>query len=267
MLYFPQLSSGAMGQYPIIKRFMSRTVVNQCPDGSQVKLSDPLASAIEWDLTFSALTDDEWGAIAGLFAATEGRLQNFLFLDPDDNLLTASEALSVAAWSAAPGLRLTGQAADPLGTNRATTVANTGPAAQQLQQSLEIPPALQYCFSVYARSNAPTPITLFQCTTAKNASTSVTVEPAWRRLILSDNLNDVNGPINFGIELNAGAQVDVFGLQVEAQPGPSAYKMTTNQGGVYPSARFQDDSIQVTTTGISQHACVVRIVSWTGGED
>ena len=45
MLYFPQLLTGAVGQYPIQKRCLSRTVVNEAWGGTRLKLADPDASA------------------------------------------------------------------------------------------------------------------------------------------------------------------------------------------------------------------------------
>src|SRR6266581_3951130 len=66
MLFFPQLSTGAVGQYPIQKRRLSRTVVNEALGGARVKLPDPNASAVEWTLDFQALSDNERDALAQL---------------------------------------------------------------------------------------------------------------------------------------------------------------------------------------------------------
>ena len=49
-----------MGQYPITKRRIERTVVNQCLDGSQVKVADSQGAVIQWDLTLAGLTNAEW---------------------------------------------------------------------------------------------------------------------------------------------------------------------------------------------------------------
>ena len=45
------------------------------------------------------------------------------------------------------------------------------------------------------------------------------------------------------------ASVDLFGMQVEAQLGPSDYKMTGASGGVYSKARFAADQLTVTAQG------------------
>ena len=108
MLYFPQLSTGAIAQYPIEKRRLSRTVMNEASDGARVKLADPGATAVEWTLTFETLTDAERDALSQLHSAVEGRLGTFTFLDPTDNLLCWSEKLDEAVWERNSLLTVTG---------------------------------------------------------------------------------------------------------------------------------------------------------------
>ena len=67
--------------------------------------------------------------------------------------------------------------------------------------------------------------------------------------------------MRFGLSLAPGATVEIFGLQVEAQPGASNYKATAARGAVYPGARFDDDSLMLTTVAARQHATTIRIVS------
>jgi len=104
MLYFPQLASGAVSQFPCKKVVHQRTVVNQLLDGSEVKLFDPAGCTVEWDLDLESLTSAEWNAMAALFQAAEGQLGTFTFLDPFGNLLSWSEALSASVWAADAGL-------------------------------------------------------------------------------------------------------------------------------------------------------------------
>jgi hypothetical protein len=63
----------------------------------------------------------------------------------------------------------------------------------------------------------------------------------------------------FGLEFPAGADVEVAGMQVEAQAGASAYRATTG-GGIYEGARLADDALEIATTGMNRHACMVRIL-------
>ena len=79
MLCFPQLTPGAAVQFPCTKTMIQRTVVNQELDGGTVKLFDPGACRVEWQLKFAGLTSDEWGAIEQLFNTSEGQLGAFVF--------------------------------------------------------------------------------------------------------------------------------------------------------------------------------------------
>src|ERR1700758_2351745 len=98
MFYFPQLTTGAVGQYPIEKRRLSRTLVNEAPDGTRFKLADTGATAIEWTLDFPPMNDAERYALPLLYGNVEGRLSTFTFLDPTDNLLCWSEKLDDPVW-------------------------------------------------------------------------------------------------------------------------------------------------------------------------
>jgi len=57
----------------------------------------------------------------------------------------------------------------------------------------------------------------------------------------------------------AGGSADVFGMQVEPQAGASLYKATTI-GGVYQNARFRDDVLSITTTGVNCNSATVNIL-------
>jgi hypothetical protein len=59
----------------------------------------------------------------------------------------------------------------------------------------------------------------------------------------------------------AGGSVELFGMQVEAQMGPSDYKITGAVGGVYSKARFGSDQLTVTAQGTDVYDAVVQIVS------
>jgi hypothetical protein len=255
MLYFPQLASGAVSQFPIRKRWQRRTVVNRLLDGRAVKLADPDGSTVEWRLELEGLGEEERSRIESLFAEAEGRLKSFVFLDPTDNLLTWSEDLAQAAWVRGAGLELTANVADPAGTSRAARITNGTGAALTVQQTLSVPGSLEYCLSMYARSEQPGEVWLFRSTARKRSPTG----PAWRRIVHPTKLEDTSETVSFGLELGAGRSVEVFGLQVEAQPGASKYKKTTSRSGVYAEAFFQDDVLSVTTKGPGQHGCVVRI--------
>ena len=107
MLYFPQLLTGAVGQFPLKRLISRKTIANLLEDGSRVILHDPGASATQWTITFANLTDDEANELAAFFHATEGRLNTFTLFDPVGNLLAWSEDLTQSIWQKNSMLQLT----------------------------------------------------------------------------------------------------------------------------------------------------------------
>jgi len=257
MLYFPQLSSGATGQFPIQKTRTARTIVNQSVQDYEIKLADPGAATTEWQISFAEMNDQELAALEALFQATEGRLTSFTFVDPTDNLLSWSQEQNQAVWQADPLLALTAGIADPMGGTGAFQVTNTALAVQVLQQSIAAPASLKYCLSVYARSEQTTQLWLVR----GSEMIAYTISPEWVRLTSAGQLSSEGDSISFGIALNPGTTVDVFGTQVEAQPGASLYKQTAETGGVYPNARFRDDVMTIATVGPNRHSCQMNIIN------
>jgi hypothetical protein len=257
VIYFPQLSSGATGQFPITRQRSARTVVNQSCQDYQVKLADPAAAITEWRLSFDELSDQELAALEALFQAVEGSLTPFTFLDPVDNLLAWSEQQNQAVWQADPLLTLTGGVADPMGGTAAYQVSNPTGATLTLQQSIDAPASLDYCLSLYGRSDQSTQIWLVR----GSAITAQAIGPQWARLTSAGQLQDTTDSIAFGIALDPGTTVDVFGIQAEAQTTASMYKQTAETGGVYPNARFQTDTLTITTVGPGRYSCELDIVN------
>ena len=97
-LYFPQLATGTMCQFPSRKDTLERTVLNRAPGNSVVKMADPEAGSTRWELAYEGLTDDEISSLEDLFVACEGRLRTFMFVDPFGNLLRWTEDLSKPVW-------------------------------------------------------------------------------------------------------------------------------------------------------------------------
>src|SRR5215213_6561827 len=95
MLCFPQLSTGSIAQYPIEKRRLSRTVVNEASDGSRVKLADPGARAIEWTLAFESLSDEERSALVRRHTQRHDRRLELFELDNELSRIPRSEPLAI----------------------------------------------------------------------------------------------------------------------------------------------------------------------------
>jgi hypothetical protein len=261
MLVFPQLATGASALYPITRMNVTRTVVNALSDGSTVVFSDPDAGTREWELQATGLTLSEWTAIDTLFQAVMGRFATFSFLDPAGNLLLQSENFGDPAWSNSPLIQLTPGVSDPLGTTRATQVVNAGSAAGTVAQTLAVPGNIRYTLSVWAKTTGVSTVTLSASTTGGNATESIVLTSLWQRVSLDVELGLTTESVVFGVVLDVGAIVDLFGMQVEAQPGASDYKETGGSGGLYSQARFAADELTVTAKGTDVFDAVIRIMA------
>jgi hypothetical protein len=237
--------------------------MNVGADGHTVKLPDLEEEVLSWNLEFNSLTDSEWKSLEMLFEETEGSLQTFLFLDPAANLLSRSEEFTSTVWQKDPYFTSTHGFDDPIGEKRATRLVNTGQIWRGMTQAIEAPGDFWYCLSLYARSSESTRLVLKRSSESTEDITSVVVSNKWRRYVSTGNLGVGSERMAFGIELPPGATVYVFGLQVEAQPSPSSYKRTREKGGIYPDARFAQDTFTVVTEAPNQHSVSVRVSSGT----
>lgn len=260
MLVFPQLVTGASALYPVKRTSIQRTVVNTLGDGSTVVFADPDAAANQWELHASGMTLAEWSAIEALFQATSGMWQTFTFLDPTGNLLEQSEDFGATAWTNGALIQLTTGISDPLGTTRATQVINAGEAAEAVAQTLAVPGNFNYCLSVWAQSAGGASVTLI----IGGAAKTLALTSEWSRISFSTNLGTSTTSVTFGVQMNAGVSVNLFGMQVEAQLAASDYKMTTTRGGVYLKARFGTDQLTVTAQGTDVFDAVIPIVDTEG---
>jgi len=261
MLYYPQLTTGSIAQFPVNRTVDMRTVANQLPSGFTIRMADTGAQKVQWKLVYSQLTDGERSALESLFEASEGQLNTFTFLDPTDNLLTWSEDWTQAAWTPDPLLQATSGIADPLGGSGAMQLTNVGQTTQQIIQNTSAPSSFVYCFSVYVRSNVPATIQLVVTATGQESLKAVSSSAVWTRVSVSGSLSVQQDGIGFGVQLPAGVQIDAFGAQVEAQPGAGLYKQTIDLGGVYSSTRFSSDLLAVTATARDQHSCQIGLIS------
>lgn len=238
-LTYPQLT-----QLPLVKRMKRRTVVNRTADGRALKLGDAAGEGTEWRLRYTDLSDAEAATLRQFFESAEGSLQPFTFVDPTANLFVESGALDGASWTRDPLLTVAGGPVE-------WHLTNTGAGPQSLWQDIGGPAGFVYCFSLYARADSPGPVTII----AGTASAERIAASNWARVRWSGEADATR----FGIELAAGASMDVRWLQVEAQAGASAARAGST-GGVFEGARFRDDSLEVVATGLNRHSCTVHIV-------
>jgi len=256
MTWFPQIGAGSMAQYPLQRARKWRTISNTLESGERIILPDSSAGQIDWHLSYQDLTDAEVQNLTDLFASTQGGFAAFTFIDPLANLLGWSEDLSRPDWQSGL-LQKQPSVADPVGTLRAWTVTNGTSGAQTLSQTLGVSGDYSACFSAYIRSATAGAVT-FQRDTRQVAAS---IGPAWTRIWISGTGTAGAAQSAFSIVIAAGQSVDVFGLQVEAQPYPSPYKQTVAALGIYEETYFAVDEFKVTSEGVDLSSCTITLTS------
>lgn len=254
MLIYPQLTSGALTQFPVQKTAFQRTVVNTMADGSSIRVADPSGASVEWQLSYAEISDTELSNLQSFFASAAGSLEPFTFLDPSGNLLAWSEDLLNAAWALDPFLTPSPNVADPLGGGNAWQLVNAGAGSQGITQTLNAPAGYTYTFSLYASAAAATTIQI----QLAGLTLAAPLAAGWTRFSLTGSGVSGAESVVFGIEVPAGATVNVFGPQAEAQAAASVYQTSTT-GGVYAHARFRDDVFTFTSTDVGRSSVTVNI--------
>lgn len=253
-LFLPQLTSGALAQYPIRKTRVFRTVKNVMGDGSMLLKSDPNGLRTIWNLEYVELSAADWAALQTHFNDCIGPFHAFTFIDPTGNMLAYSGDLTAPVWSVPASVQVTPNQVDPTGASAAFTLSNNGQAVQGLSQTLPVPAAYQYCFSVYVSSVQGANVTLSASGGSSNCSKTFAATAGWSRLILGSRLNDPSETLTVSLTLGPGQQATVYGPQLEAQPAPSRYHPTFQGGGVYTDAHFSSNQLVVIATAPGQFA-------------
>jgi hypothetical protein len=256
MSFLPQVGAGSVAQYPVTRSRRWRAIVNQLEDGELIMLPDTTAGEIQWKLSYRDLVPSEVQNLNNLFTASQGGFAPFTFIDPMANLLGWSESFSQSSWQLGL-LQATAGVTDPLGTTRASSVTNPSEGTQSLQQSLGVSGDYIACFSAYLRSNVPGSVVLQRDGTAL----TVKVGTSWKRAFV--NGRGVSGAVQstFSIAIAAGQTIDVWGMQVEVQPYPSAYKQTVAALGIYPETFFANDELTITNTSVGLSSCGINLMS------
>jgi hypothetical protein len=247
-LFFPQLTSGALAQYPIRKTRLVRTIKNQLPDGNMLLYADAGGSKLLWQLEYVELSSVDLQSLQSHFFNCIGPFRGFTFIDPTDNMLACSSDLTNPIWIASASLQVNANTSDPVGSTAAFTLVNNSQLPQSLTQTLAVPANYQYCFSVYVRSSQGATITLAVSGASANAAETFAADGNWKRIFLDSQLNDAAATFLATISLGLGQQADVYGPQLEPQLVPSQYRPTLQQGGVYPNAHWGADQLPVIAT-------------------
>jgi hypothetical protein len=209
-------------------------------------------------LSYIDLTSVDQSALQSHFAACQGPLMPFIFIDPTDNMLSNSSDLSIGAWTADPLLSVTAGAADPLGGHTAFTLVNSAQVDQRLSQQILAPADFQYCFSVYASSASPTTLEL-GLTAISSRTQSFAVVTNWKRVVSSGRLPDSQSSFTAEIIVPSAQTVVIWGPQLEPQVSPSRYRATAAAGGVYQNAHLLGNGLTFESSAPGLFSTVISI--------
>jgi len=254
--FYPQIGSGVVAQFPFLRNRQWRAITNQLESGEMITLPDAAGGQMAWNLNYEDLTDAEAQTIGAFFTTSQGRFGSFTFVDPMSNLLGWSESLTGAGWQTSQ-LSVTTGVGDPLGTQRASTLSNGTAGTMALSQTLGMSGDYIACFSAWIQSAAATTVTLQRDTQQSVAK----VGAQWSRVCQSGTGATGAGQSTFSVVLAAGQSVNIFGLQVEAQPYPSIYKPTSAAVGIYEETYFADDELTVTSNGPGFSRAAINLMS------
>jgi hypothetical protein len=256
MMWYPQIGAGSVTQFPLQRSRKWRAISNNLESGERILLPDAAAGQIEWQLPYQDLTDDEIQKLRDLFTASQGRFGAFTFIDPLANLLGWSEDLTRPDWQAGL-LQTQGNISDPLGTHRAWAVSNGTTGAQTLAQTIGVSGDYTACFSAWVRSGVTGTVALQR----DGSQTAALVGPAWKRVFVTGTGTTGALQSTFSIEIAAGQTIDIWGLQAEAQPHPSAYKQTVAALGIYEETYFGTDELKTTSDGVGLSSTAITLTS------
>jgi hypothetical protein len=242
---FPQLTSGALVQYPFRKTRAVRNITNLLPDGTLVLMPDQGMGRIVWELEYAGLSEEEVANLEDLFRRCKGPLLPFTYIDPSDNMLLWSSDPRVQPWQVPGLLKMENGIADPSNSTAAFRITNTGQNVQELKQTVDVPSSYFYCFSFYARSATPQLLTAFRRGASTVQASEILVDTTWNRFWTGGQLTETGSGITVGLSLSAGQQLEIFGFQLEAQVSPSQYRPTSRRGSVYFNAHWAMTELSV----------------------
>lgn len=259
--YFPHLNEGIGAQFPIRRTTRYRTVVNASDLTTSLRATDPGARRIAWWLRYHGLSDGEMDSLQSFFRAVRGSLDSFVFLDPEANLLAHSEDLEEQVWQKTAGLTVAAAPTSPVEAAQAFRLSTAPGQSAEIYQAINADASYRWVASAYARAAGGGTATLFLRSASGEKSFTHVLDSQWKRFHFGGQFWSAGEAVEAGLRLTGGASADVTGFQLEAQCAPSRYKRSGPQGGVYPEARFAQDSMRVTTLAPNCHQTALIVTA------
>ena len=237
MLYYPQLSTGAVASFPYgadqnANGRESAVGRRHDSNGGSGRRKVQMAAAI------FRISPTANGLPSKVFRSGRGQLNTFTFLDPTDNLLMWSEDWTQTVWTADPLLQVAIGVQDPLGGSGAMQLTNTAQTTQRIVQSTAGPSCFNTASACMFGAMCPRQFNLVCRRTGQTLLHVRSLRAVHGRAYDRRAVFGSAGRHWFRSAIAGGRQVDAFGAQVEAQPAAGLYKKNIDRGGVYSSTRF-----------------------------
>jgi hypothetical protein len=240
-LFFPQLSTGTLTQYPIKRVKSVHTAGYMAEDGTKILYFDPHGSSLTWQLSYAGLNQSEVTALETLFEACRGQFHAFTFLDPLANLIGPQ-------WQPDATIQVSG-----------TVYTNTGNAPAGVSQTLPIPAGYTYSFSAVGNLSADPTANITIIGAGPNSQRQTTIPMNQALLVYSGALVDTGATFTVKVQLQPGQSIDLSQAQLEAQPVPSPFRPAL--AGVYQKALWGMDELTFVATGPNSFSTKFSIVT------
>lgn len=275
MPYFPQINAnGIVTQRPYKVSHEFNTLAVDMPSGPRLKYgfrgtgltNFPTGALGRFDLNYPSITDTEVATLKSFFTQMEGKLNEFIFLDPGGNLVPNSENFADASWSLV-GLGVTPGVSDPFGGTLASTLSSTG--ANSMMYATVLP----------AGGASGFVLTLSLWARAAWAGQQLSIgfidsgfgvignrvwdlpQGRWQRISYTMTLATASyiRILVGGLGTWNNSPIDVFGVMCAPMPGPGGYAKSPANSGYRARCRFDTDEFSWRKIGPNQNTVTLPI--------
>ncbi len=274
-IYYPQLPNGIITQKPYTSGVSFSTILQEVESGRPYSFPQigagltnfPTNPLGKFSLNYPLITDAEIATLLTFFRDTaEGRLNEFIFLDPGGNLVPFSEDFSNASWTRT-SVSVGAAQIDPFGG--ALAVILTATSSDSKMSAIVVPAGGASGFiltaSIWVRAaSAGQSLQLgFTDSGFSVIGSQIFALPQniWTRIVYSITLatsSSIRVQVGGSSTWN-GTTINTFGAQCVASPGPGAYRKTPGSDGLHAKCRFDVDEFEYKQSGINQNALVLPV--------
>ncbi len=265
--YFPQiLSQGVTTSLPYETGLSYRTVFEDMENGKRYSYkwrTNPLG---QFTVNLPLMTGAEVAKLRDFIYACEGRLREFIFLDPGGNLVNYSDDFSHASWGNT-AVTVGGSVTDPYGGTQARLCTATSSNSLLFSTVLPVGNALGMvlCASVWARALSSGQSLSIGFVDSGFSVLGNSIWPLtqnqWIRIHHTINLA-TNSSIRMLIG-GLGTSIQLFSAQCVPMPGPGPRLLTPGADALRSKCRLGTDEISITNSGVNQFSATIPIEEYS----